>query len=76
MPDKEKNIKVSNIQMAQFKPMDSAEKLDRKGWLKYGDDNLYPQYLNEVVDSAPVHGALSVAIAAMIAGKEFETANA
>jgi len=75
MPDKEKNIKVSNIQMAQFKPMDSAEKLDRKGWLKYGDDNLYPQYLNEVVDSAPVHGALSVSIAAMIAGKEFETAN-
>ena len=61
--------------MAQFKPMDSAEKLDRKGWLKYGDDNLYPQYLNEVVDSAPVHGALSVSVAAMIAGKEFETAN-
>jgi len=76
MPDKEKNIKVSNIQMAQFKPMDSAEKLDRKGWLKYGDDNLYPQYLNEVVDSAPVHGTLCVSIAEMIAGKGFESNNA
>ena len=64
-------VKAIKVDMAQYKPVDAMEKFDRKGWVVYGPDNLYPNYLIDLYESAPVHGALTTSIIEMITGKEF-----
>ena len=34
------------------------EKVDRSGWIKWGDSNLYPQFLNSMFYDNPVHGGI------------------
>ncbi len=50
-----------------------AEKVDRKGWVNYGDQNDFPQYLRDLSHESPVHGSLVVAIGDMIAGKGIQS---
>jgi len=64
-----------SVNLAQYQPTPSTETLDRKGWLKYGDDNLYPTYLKELAETSPTHGALVKGIAKMIAGKTLTASN-
>ena len=64
-------VKAIKVDMAQYKPVDAMEKFDRKGWVVYGPDNLYPNYVIDLYESAPVHGALTTSIIEMITGKEF-----
>jgi hypothetical protein len=66
-----KNIRVSRVELAQYQPVASSEKIERSGWLSFGDDNLYPTYLKELADTSPVHGAIVKGVARMIAGKGF-----
>lgn len=66
-----KNIRVSRVELAQYQPVASTEKIERSGWLSFGDDNLYPTYLKELADTSPVHGAIVKGVARMIAGKGF-----
>ena len=63
-----KNIRVSRVELAQYQPVASTEKIERSGWLSFGDDNLYPTYLKELADTSPVHGAIVKGVARMIAG--------
>jgi len=64
-----------NVHLAQYQPTASTEILDRKGWLKYGDDNLYPTYLKQLAETSPTHGALVKGISKMIAGKQLTASN-
>ena len=41
-----------------------------KGWVNFGEGNMYPQYLIELYNESPVHGALVNSISYMIAGRE------
>jgi hypothetical protein len=66
-----KNIRVSRVELAQYQPVASTEKIERSGWLSFGDDNLYPTYLKELADTSPVHGAIVKGVARMIGGKGF-----
>lgn len=66
-----KNIRVSRVELAQYQPVASTEKIERNGWLSFGDDNLYPTYLKELADTSPVHGAIVKGVTRMIAGKGF-----
>jgi hypothetical protein len=64
-----KGNKAMQVMLAQYQPVAAVENYDRKGWLSYGSDNLYPQYLKSLAKTSPVHGALVKGIADMIAGK-------
>jgi hypothetical protein len=63
---------VKRISLADYTVRSSAEKLDRSGWVNYGVDNLFPQYLSELAATGAVHGSLCVSIGDMFAGKRLE----
>jgi hypothetical protein len=60
---------VKRLELADYTVRSSAERLDRSGWVSYGVDNLFPQYLRELAQTGAVHGSLCVSIGEMIAGK-------
>ena len=37
---------------------ESTERIDRKGWIKWGDDNLYAQFLIGIYYDNPIHGGV------------------
>ena len=67
MEHKESNI--VSLKLSEYVAKSDAEKVDRKGWVNYGDQNDFPQYLRDLAHESPVHGSLVVAIGDMIAGK-------
>ena len=67
MEHKESNI--VSLKLSEYVAKSDAEKVDRKGWVNYGDENDFPQYLRDLAHESPVHGSLVVAIGDMIAGK-------
>lgn len=60
------------IDLSQYTPVSTAEKVDRSGWINFGADNLLPVYITELAQSSPIHGALCISISDMIAGKGLE----
>ena len=62
---------AAQVELAKYVKIDPIEFEDRKGWVAYGEGNHFPQYLIELYNTSPVHGALVNSIAFMIAGKEF-----
>jgi hypothetical protein len=60
---------VLNIELTEYTPVLSTEKIDRSGWVTSGVDNLFPIYLQDLAQSSPIHGALCISIGDMIAGK-------
>jgi hypothetical protein len=60
--------KLYSVQLADYTPVAPSEKEERGGWVKWGDDNLFPNYLLDMARSSPVHGALCTSISQMIAG--------
>jgi hypothetical protein len=57
------------MDFAKYSPEANVESIDQKGWVRYGENNLYPQYLRSLTRKSSVHGALVKRIAKMIAGK-------
>jgi len=63
---------MSNIQqiaLSRYIPTEAIEKENRSGWIDYGNDNLYPQYLINLYYNSPIHNALTNSIAFMIKGQ-------
>jgi hypothetical protein len=60
---------IVSLKLSEYVAKSDTEKLDRKGWVNYGDANDFPQYLRDLSHESPVHGSLVVAIGDMIAGK-------
>ena len=58
-----------SMDFAKYSPEANVETIDQKGWVKYGENNLYPQYLRSLTRKSSVHGALVKRISKMIAGK-------
>jgi len=67
--DKTLNNAVS-VKLADYTVVSSAEKTDRGGWVNFGVNNLFPQYLRELAQTGAVHGSLCISIGDMIAGKD------
>ena len=61
------------VNMAKDYVQEAVEKETPKGWVNYGDNNLFPQYLIDLYNTSSVHGSLTMSIAFTIAGKEFST---
>jgi len=64
----ENNNNIMQIALSKYIKVSAVEKEDRKGWVVYGDNNDYQQYLVELYQESPVHSALVNSIAFMIAG--------
>ena len=64
---------IVSLKLSEYVAKSDAEKVDRKGWVNYGDQNDFPQYLRDLAHESPVHGSLVVAIGDMIAGKGIQS---
>jgi hypothetical protein len=62
---------ATQVDLAKYVKIEPIEFEDRKGWVSYGEGNLFQQYLIDLYNTSPIHGALVNSIAFMIAGKEF-----
>ena len=60
---------IVSLKLSDYSAKSDNEKVDRKGWINYGDANDFPQYLRDLAHESPVHGSLVIAIGDMIAGK-------
>jgi hypothetical protein len=56
------------LKLKEYEERSYAEIPSREGWVKYGDDNLFPQYLIDLYKSSATHNALCTSIAYMIFG--------
>ena len=61
------------LKLAQYVPKSFAEKSSGKGWINYGDDNLYPQYFIDLYQKSGTHNALCTSIGYMIFGEGLKT---
>lgn len=64
---------IVSLKLSEYVAKSDAEKIDRKGWVNYGDQNDFPQYIRDLSHESPVHGSLTVAIGDMIAGKGIQS---
>lgn len=56
------------LQLKEYQAKSYAEFSSREGWMNYGDDNMFPQYLIDLYHSSATHNALCTSIAYMIFG--------
>ena len=56
------------LQLKEYQAKSYAETASREGWMNYGDDNMFPQYLIDLYHSSATHNALCTSIAYMIFG--------
>ena len=56
------------LKLKEYQERSYAEIPSREGWVQYGDDNLFPQYLIDLYKSSATHNALCTSIAMMIFG--------
>ncbi len=56
------------LQLKEYQAKSYAESTSRDGYMNYGDDNLFPQYLIDLYHSSATHNALCTSIAYMIFG--------
>jgi hypothetical protein len=61
------------LKLAQYVPKSFEEKSSGKGWINYGDDNLFPQYLIDLYQKSGTHNALCTSIGYMIFGEGLKT---
>jgi len=56
------------LKLKEYQERSYAEKPSNQGFVQYGDDNLFPQYLIDLYKSSATHNALCTSIAYMIYG--------
>jgi len=63
------------LQLSKYEERSYRETPNREGFVNYGDDNLFPQYLVDLYHSSATHNALVTSIAMMIFGKGFDASD-
>lgn len=71
--ENKKNSAMQLMMLSKYEPVDAIQKENRNGWVDYGDENQYPNYLLNLYKNSPVHNALVNSIAFMISGKGTNT---
>ena len=69
MDDNLNTGKIVSLKLSDYVPVVTTEKVDRGGWVNFGERNLFPNYLRELAETSPVHGSLCISIGDMIGGK-------
>jgi len=73
--DKIKHAAPMLVNLGAAMPQEANEKETPKGWVTLGEANSFPNYLIDLYYSSPVHSALTMSIAFMIAGKDIKSNN-
>jgi hypothetical protein len=73
--DKIKHAAPMLVNLGAAMPQEANEKETPKGWVTLGEANSFSNYLIDLYYSSPVHSALTMSIAFMIAGKEIKSNN-
>ena len=60
------------LKLNQYQERSYAETANTKGFVNYGDDNLFPQYLVDLFHSSATHNALTTTIGTMVFGEGFD----
>lgn len=63
------------LKLKEYQERSYEERPSQKGYVNYGDDNLFPQYLIDLYQSSATHNALCTSIAYMIYGDGVQTAD-
>ena len=63
------------LQLSKYEERSYRETPNNKGYINYGDDNLFPQYLVDLYHSSATHNALVTSIAMMIFGEGFDASD-
>ena len=66
---------ATQLELSKYVKIQPIEREDRKGFVTFGEGNLFPQYLIELYNESPVHGSVVNSISFMIAGTEFVSNN-
>jgi hypothetical protein len=63
-------VGATQIEMAKYVKIAPIERENvSRGWVNFGESNMYPQYLIELYNESPVHGSIVNSISQMIAGQ-------
>ena len=62
---------ATQLELSKYVKIQPIEREDRKGFVTFGEGNMFPQYLIELYNESPVHGSVVNSISFMIAGTEF-----
>jgi hypothetical protein len=63
-------VGATQIEMAKYVKIAPIERENvSRGWVNFGESNMYPQYLIELYTESPVHGSIVNSISQMIAGQ-------
>jgi len=73
--DKIKHAAPMLVNLGAAMPQEANEKETPKGWVTLGEANSFSNYLIDLYYSSPVHSALTMSIAFMIAGREIKSNN-
>jgi hypothetical protein len=68
-------IGATQVELSKYVKVQPIEVEDRKGFVTFGEGNVFPQYLIELYNESPVHGSIVNSIAFMIAGQNLSTTN-
>ena len=63
------------LKLNKYEERSYRETPNQSGFVNYGDDNLFPQYLVDLFHSSATHNALSTTIAMMIFGDGFDASS-
>jgi len=63
------------LKLNKYEERSYRETPNQNGFVNYGDDNLFPQYLVDLFHSSATHNALSTTIAMMIFGDGFDASS-
>ena len=63
------------LKLNQYQERSYAETANTKGFVNYGDDNLFPQYLVDLFHSSATHNALTTTIGTMVFGDGFDASD-
>ena len=63
------------LKLNKYEERSYRETPNSQGFVNYGDDNLFPQYLVDLYHSSATHNALSTTIAMMIFGEGFDASD-
>ena len=60
------------LKLSQYQARSYSETANTKGFVNYGADNMFPQYLVDLYYSSATHNALTTTIGMMIFGEGFD----
>ena len=72
MAKKKNNYNMSVVDLSHYN-IPHIKEDDRKDWVEFGLDNLYPQYLIELFTGSGINGAIVKGVSSMVAGDQQDT---